>query len=128
MSEVREDAEEKAKRLGLDLLKPNPDEIFVDIDSYSDLVVFEHRFALFQKLWPASTARFTDSPSGKPWRKHVYVTVPALAPLTDHERIALQAALGSDPFREMLAIFHGRAGYQHTSVFFEKPKVEGAAA
>lgn len=121
MSEVREDAEVKAARLGLDLFKPGPDEVFVDIDSCEALVGFEHRFTLLLKLWPEATHRFTNSPSGKPHRKHAYVKVPELSPMGEHERIALQAALNSDPFREMLAIFHGRAGYQHTSVFFEKP-------
>lgn len=121
MSDVREDAEKKAKRLGLTLVKPGPDEVFVDLDSRDDIEQFTHRFALMLKLWPTATVRFTDSVSGKPWRKHAYVTVPELAPVGEHERIALQAALNSDPFREMLAIYHGRAGYIHTSVFFEKP-------
>lgn len=128
MSEVREDAELKAKRLGLDLVKPGPSEVFVDLDSAVDLQICGIRFALLRKLWPAASVRFTDSSSGLPGRKHAYVTIPELAPLGEHERIALQAALNSDPFREMLAIYHGRAGYKHTSVFFELPAPSEAVA
>lgn len=121
MSEVREDAKAKAKRLNLDLFKPGPSDVYVDIDSAADRMIFDIRFGLLLKLWPMATVRFTTSPSGIADRQHAYVVVPELAPLGEHERIALQAALNSDPFREMLAIFHGRAGYKHTSVFFEKP-------
>lgn len=118
MSEVREDAEVKAKRLGLDLIKPGPDEVFVDIDSAKDGIEFYRRFILFRKLWPKAKVRVIDSQAEN--HQHAYVTVPELSPLGEHERIALQAALNSDPFREMLAIHHGRAGYVHTSVFFEE--------
>lgn len=121
MSEVREDAEAKAARLGLNLVKPGPADVFVDLDSAAAREEFEERFKLLKKLWPAATVRYTNSISGG-FRWHAYVSVPDLAPLKDHERIALQAALNSDPFREMLAIYHGRAGYVHTSVFFEKPE------
>lgn len=120
MSEVREDAEEKAKRLGLDLIKPEPDQLFVDLDSDTDREAFEKRWMKLHPMWPLSSFRMVESTGGK-GHYHVYVTIPELNPLGEHERIALQAALGSDYFREMLAIFHGRAGYKWTSVFFEKP-------
>ncbi len=119
MSEVREDAEEKAKRLGLDLVKPKDDEVFVDIDSEAELVEFHKRFAMALKLWIFADYKIT--PSHKDGHYHAIVTINELAPIKEHERIALQAALGSDPLREMLAIYHGRAGYKWTSVFFEKP-------
>lgn len=118
MSEVREDAVEKAKRLGLDLIVPGPADVFVDLDSLADQLVFQQRLKLLQKLWP--DASVTMSESHTTGHAHAKVTIPELAPLSDHERIALQAALNSDPFREMLAIHHGRAGYKWTSVFFER--------
>lgn len=118
MSDIREDAKVKANRLGLDLVLPGPDEIFVDLDSPAESQIFNSRFDLFRELWPDATVRFTVSVSGN---THAYVKSRSLPPMTDSERIALQAALGSDPFREMLAIWHARAGYQYTSVFFEKP-------
>ena len=125
MSEVREAAEEKAKRLGLTLVKPGPFEVFVDLDSTAERIEFERRFDLAKKLWKRSEYRYTESVNGSGGeRRHAYVLMPNLQAMTGHERIALQAALGSDPFREMLAIFHGRAGYVHTSVFFEKPEPE----
>lgn len=124
MSEVREDAEIKAERLGLNLIKPGPTEVFVDLDGFCERGEFDKRFLLLLKCWPQARVRFTKSPSGRPGRFHAYVTIPELCLIKKHERIALQAALGSDPFREILAIYHGRAGYQHTSVFFETPTVK----
>lgn len=123
MSEVREDAVEKAKRLGLDLIQPKDDEVFVDLDNCDDRSQFQRRIKLAQKLWPNMTVREQVSGSGGDHR-HVYITIPELRPIGDHERIAIQAALGSDAFRELLAVFHGRAGYKYTSVFFEKKKEE----
>lgn len=118
MSEVREDAVEKAARLGLTLVQPNPDQVFVDIDSERERVEFLARWLMFLELYPDATYTETRSQNNN-W--HIYITIPSLSPIGDHERIALQAALGSDPLREMLAIMHGRAGYKYTSVFFEKP-------
>jgi hypothetical protein len=126
VSEVREDAVAKAARLGLLLVKPTDEQVFVDLDSLEQTTDFFGRWPEFLKLWPLATYKMTPSTSGKPGRHHVIVTVSDLKPLADHERIALQAALGSDPLREMLAIYHGRAGYEHTSVFFEKPIAEAA--
>lgn len=126
MSEVREDAQAKADRLGLALIKPGPADVFVDIDSDDDLEEFRVRFDAACKLWPDASMRIVPPVSGKAGHCHVYVSIPSLAPLDSHERIALQAALNSDPFREMLAIYHGRAGYEHTSVFFEKLEVPAA--
>jgi len=125
MSEVREDAVEKAERLGLALVIPKPDEVFVDIDSPEDLGDFAKRFKILKKLYPDVEQRV--SPSQTAGHYHIIVTISELAPIGDHERIAIQAALGSDPFRELLAIFHGRAGYQYTSVFFEKKAKTDAA-
>ena len=119
MSEVREDAEEKANRLGMLLVKPSSSEVFVDIDSVEEFEEFTIRWKLAEKLWPKAGYRFTESSSGI-GHYHIYVTIPELDPIDNFERIAVQAALGSDPFRELLAVYHGRAGYVHTSVFFEK--------
>lgn len=121
MSEVREDAVEKATRLGLLLVKPGPNEVFVDLDSLEERGAFKRRFDMAKKLWPKISVRYTVSSSGGD-KRHAYVTIPELDAIGNHERIAIQAALGSDPFRELLAVFHGRAGYEYTSVFFEKPE------
>ncbi len=128
MSMDEEDAADKAARLGLDLVQPADDEVFVDIDSRSDRDRFDRALGLAKHMWADITVRFTESPSGLPGHEHAYVKIPDLAPIGVHERIALQAALCSDPYRELLAIFRGRDGYQYTSVFFEKPKAKELAA
>ena len=118
MSEVREDAVVKAERLGMRLVQPKPDEVFVDIDSAAVNEDFVRRLDKYaRKVWP--NLSYVVTPSGTPHHYHAIVTIPELTPIGDHERIAIQAALGSDPFREILAIHHGRSGYKYTSVFFE---------
>ena len=57
------------------------------------------------------------SPSGRPGRHHVVVTMPR--PVSPMERIALQAILGSDPIREMLSWFRIERGIEEPTIFFE---------
>lgn len=120
MSEVREDAVEKAKRLGLLLVKPTDTQVFVDIDSPEALLIFHQRLVVFQRIYRESYVEKV-SPSQTIGHYHAIVEIPEMKCIGQHERIALQAILGSDPLRDTLAIYHGRAGYEHTSVFFEKP-------
>lgn len=115
MSDPRENAVDKAERLGMALVIPGDDELFVDLDSKGALDLFDSRFKQFIKVCPTARRQFTTSKSGN-W--HVYVTVPG-SKFTMEQRIALQAALGSDPLREMIAVFHHAEGYEYPSVFFE---------
>ena len=117
MSDPKENAPDKAARLGMDLILPTDHELFVDIDAKYALDIFHQRFDLFKTVCKDATKQYTKSKSGN-W--HVYVTVPSQV-FTMDERIALQAALGSDPLREMIATFHHKEGYQYPSVFFEHP-------
>lgn len=118
MSEPREHAPDKAARLGMELVEPKPDEVFVDLDGEAALDEFLCRWNNFIAVYPLSTVQFTTSKSGN---YHAYVRVPDLSPLRTEERIAMQAALGSDPLREMIALEHHRDGYEYPCVFFEMP-------
>lgn len=117
MSRPTEHAVEKAKRMGMDLVQPLPAEIFVDLDTAESRADFLNlRWPKFLEVFPRSTVQYTTSKSGN---IHAYVTCPELDPLTPEERIAMQAALGSDPLREMIALEHWLEGYIYYSVFFE---------
>lgn len=115
MSDPRENAPDKAERLGMMLIEPALNELFVDLDDQSAFDGFAKRFAEFLKVHPLATVKWTRSKSGN-W--HAYVTVPN-AEFSMEQRIALQAALGSDPLREIIAITHLAGGYQYPCVFFE---------
>ena len=117
MSDPKENAPDKAKRLGLVLVIPDDHELFIDIDNSAALAEFHRRWPTFLKVCPNATKQYTMS-SGGNW--HVYVTVPNKT-FTMDTRLILQAALGSDPLREMIAAFHHDEGYIYPSVFFEKP-------
>src|SRR5690242_13112282 len=98
MSDTGRDPEEKAKELGLAVRYPAPNELFVDIDSEEQLRAFDGLFAIFcehcdelenlSDLKP--TCVRTPSPSGKPGRYHIVVTLPVDVP-TQKERIIWQA-------------------------------------
>jgi hypothetical protein len=100
----------------MDLVQPKPNEVFVDLDNEAAQCGFAARWNDFVRVYPNATVQYTTSKSGN---LHAYVTVPELDPLTMPERIAMQAALGSDPLREMIALNHHRGGYEYASVFFE---------
>lgn len=118
MSNPAESAPDKAARLGLALVEPEPTELFVDLDGLAALKDFESRYKCFLKVYPDSTVQFTTSSGGN---THAYVTCPEMLGMSMDQRIGLQASLGSDPLREMIAMKHWREGYEWPSVFFERP-------
>jgi hypothetical protein len=116
MSDTGRDPEEKAKELGLVVRYPEPNELFVDIDSEAELRRFNDLFDIFlEHRDPDALHVATPSPSGKPGRYHVVVRLSK--PVADQrERIILQALLGSDTKRELIAYL-----VDSRSCFFERP-------
>lgn len=117
--------EEAAKAKGLHVWRPAADEVYVDIDDTASA----KRFAMAAKLLQEAivSIRRSSSPSGHHNREHICVRLNR--PLSSEwERVAWQAALGSDLGREglsLLALTRDGAG---VSVFFEKkPQVSAAA-
>lgn len=114
-----EPAPDKAARLGLDLVRPADDELFIDLDSSEMVAEFLEKLRFFRDLYEVTSVQWTRSKGGN-W--HAYVRVRDVI-FDRTERVALQAALGSDPAREMIAIMHLNVGYDYENVFFEKPGV-----
>lgn len=109
MSDLNDDPQETADRLGLEMVLPGPRELFVDLDSIGDLTHYEAMLALCAEIAgkDISPAKRTVSPGGN---THAYLVSGFLATFGDGSkeqailRIALQACLGSDRKRELLSL------------------------
>jgi len=108
-----ESAKAKAQTLGRIVVFPRPNELFLDIDNPAAMRRFVRGVARFIGV----TFLVRPSPSGRPGRHHVVVTMPTA--VTPMERIALQSMLGSDPVREMLSWRRIQHGIDDATLFFE---------
>ena len=117
MSMDRENAPDKAARLGLVVVMPEPDELLIDIDSDAELNDFWERLSYFERTWGNATVAWTRSAHDH-W--HAYVKCPGKS-FHPMQRIALEASLGSDFYRCMIAVLRLCEGYQYSSCFFEVP-------
>lgn len=120
MSDGNDRAEDKAAELGLVVVTPGPRQLFVDIDSDADNAYLEKQIArLISNGVTIVATGDTPSKSGLPKR---HVTLEVDHDLTDIERIALQACLGSDRVREILSLCRVYKGISPATVFFERPE------
>lgn len=113
-------AEEKAAAKGLQCILPHPSMLFIDIDDAESRVRLSKALVTLQTTHPEiRIVREGPSQSGAPGRCHVVVDIgrPVVSEL---ERVALQAILGSDPVREALSWMHLQQGTTNVSRFFEK--------
>jgi hypothetical protein len=122
VSELDDNPYETAATLGLQVMLPSDRELFIDIDCEEDLA---HYRAMLEVLKPIA---FTDGralvimdrviPSKTPGHFHIVVTLDER--VTPMERIAFQAALGSDRKRELLSLLRIRLDLDRPpTVFFE---------
>ena len=110
-----ESAIAKAATLGLAVVFPAPNQLFVDIDDEDSMDVFAENIRRLNNV----SYTVAPSPSGTPGHYHITVTVPEA--VSSLERIALQAMLGSDPTREILSWQRLRRGISDPTLFFERP-------
>ena len=109
----------EAQKRGCDIVYPAADELFIDIDSKEGWAAFKTCFDIFSRSpqYRGASARWRPSPSGRPFHRHVVVTVQG-APFWHEKRIALQALLGSDPKREVLSHLRALEGDKRPVCFF----------
>lgn len=123
IAETEKDADER----GTDIRVPKSNELFVDIDSARDFARFKSVIEMFTRV--ESVDSWTASPSSS-GGQHQHVVVRMYRNVTDFERIAFQAMLGSDLKREILSYERLKTGsHPHPTVFFEpkagvKPKAK----
>lgn len=113
-------AVEQAEKSGLSIVFPASNELQLDIDDWAGLGVLADLTPLLEKHWGPVTRREHTSKSDNPKKRHVTLTLEK--PLTDLERIALQACLGSDRKRELLSLVRVKIGDPHPTLFYERGK------
>lgn len=112
---TREQLESKAAETGRIVLYPNDYQLFVDLDSEGALSFFQKQVEILRGR-EMCDVRVTRSV--KP--EHYHAVVSLWAPINPYARVALQAALGSDRKRELLAIMNRTADGPGTNCLFEK--------
>jgi hypothetical protein len=111
------DAFEYTKTNGLDFRFPLANELFIDIDDSSQQATFDRNYLILEKTFDFITTIITSS-RRKPNGKHIVVIMGR--DVTPIERIALQAALGSDPTREAHSLIRYIDKDPLPTIFFEK--------
>lgn len=96
---------------------PKPNELQIDIDSAEHWRNFQRALAAWHRNCGPLDVQVRPSKSGDPERKHVTVTVPF--EVEPWQRIALQAAFGSDPMRELLSAVRLINGDDAPTLFVE---------
>lgn len=103
---------------GRSIITPKDNELLIDIDSEEDFKQFEEGIDLIQRniSEDIKITNIHPSKSGLP-RRHITVTLPF--DTTPVERIAWQAALGSDFKRELLSLIRYLRGDIKPTLFVE---------
>lgn len=114
------DAARGAQARGNVIVYPEDNELFIDIDSEQHFNTFRECWAIFKQHCASAEYIERSSPSGEKFHYHVVVKLPFMVDAT--ERIAMQAALGSDPKREILSLVRLLLkGDTKATLFYEKP-------
>ena len=117
---------ERARRRGLIVVEPKPNQLQIDIDSARALRRYGLQFAILRRAGLTKGWRERITPSKK--RGHVHVTITIKDGLDFQgspnliKRICLQAILGSDLTREAFNYCRAVKGGKYPVVFFERGK------
>lgn len=123
-NESNEARQAPAESLGLVVVHPRADELTIDLDSEEAFAIFEKNFEIFNRyIAMERVPLYLFSKSGPP-KRHVYLRL--ARPLSDLERVALQACLGSDATRELCGWFRIHYKVESPTLLFET--LENAAA
>jgi hypothetical protein len=110
----------KARRDGFDVVWPELDQVLLDLDDQNAMEHYERILPMAKDIFGAVERRRWRSKSGQGW--HVVVEVDH--ELTAIQRVALQAAMGSDRKRELMATARAMRRDEHVSVLFKPPAEE----
>jgi hypothetical protein len=101
LSNLERDPAEVAAELGLKIINSTDTLLQIDLDTDADILRHAVLFAKFYTEFDYFESSITTrSKSGE--GVHVYIKL--RAPMSAERRIAFQAALGSDPMRELLSL------------------------
>lgn len=108
---------QEAKDDNLDVVFPAPNELQLDLDTPEAWAIYQTMWPIVNRYYGISAMKEQESRSGYPKR---HVTLGLDRPVTNFERIAIQACLGSDRVRELLGVIQEMAGDPHPTLFLEK--------
>lgn len=109
----------KAIKENWDVVLPNKDELFIDIDDSASARLLDELLPILNQYFEAVVTRRGPSPSGQPDKEHVVVKFER--DLQPTERFLLQAILGSDRKRELLGwMMYDQCEDPTPTLFFEK--------
>lgn len=123
---TRDAAITAATAKGCIVIEPKDNELFIDIDDEPSATHCIAGINRIKSRIKDLDYRQAPSPSGEPGRFHIVVTVPDRT-FTQVERIAWQAALGSDRMRELNSLIDILDGDPLPTIFFEKSDVTSVA-
>lgn len=101
---------------GFEVKYPLPNELQIDIDEQSHYLTYLTNIKILQREFPDIKIEEHTSRGGS--GKHVSILMPF--DLTNVERIAWQAAMGSDPMREILSLIRDYRGDEFPTLFVER--------
>jgi len=107
-----------AERLGFDVVMGHDNLLLLDLDDKAARSTFDHNLDVVKRIFGVEKIDAWVSKSGGD-HQHVAVTLKQKATIL--ERVAIQAALGSDPIREILTLVRLRNGVKEPSRLF-RPK------
>lgn len=110
---------ESAASMKVNVVFPGMNELFLDIDSVKAYQLFNDKLYLLD-YWGVENV--DKQPSKREGHFHIRVRLRKI--LTNYERIALQACLGSDLTRELLSCVREVNGDPHPTLFLEKLEEE----
>jgi hypothetical protein len=123
-----EKARAQAAVEGLEVVYPQGNQLFIDIDNEHNYRLFNNQLSLVQKFIGYADRKETPSKSGHAWKMHITLTFGPNIAFTAIERLALQAMLGSDRVREILGYIEYKNGDPTPVLFLEKkPKLLNAS-
>lgn len=122
--DLARDPREIAASLGLRCDVPGHDELFVDIDGWWAWWRFRRHcnvlFAVMADARCPMVRHVTPSRHWRVWWPRYHARIEFPRTLSDIERVAWQAALGSDPMRELLSLLRIEKAIAPATVFFER--------
>ena len=129
MSNLCDDPEAVAAARGLRVVLPSADELFIDIDDAASEEHYNDMLRVLTENSPDSDSPLlceTKRTTSAHGNAHIYARLGR--ELTDVERIAWQACLGSDRKRELLSLLRVLfCPARKPTVFFETADVEAVA-
>lgn len=122
MSDITEtiaEAREQAEARGCRVIEGGEKKLLLDFDDDQSVERYMKMRSKLNELYPILSEGWWRSSSGAPHAHAVIHFTPEAAPLSADQRVALQAALGSDGFREMFAVRRLTLGVEEPSLLFQ---------